>query len=51
MGNLPNPTHLVSPVRPWNSGHPPWCLRGPDCAGPNDLHLSRLLDRPYAATR
>lgn len=44
MGNLPNPPHLVSPVRPSNSGHPPWCLRGPDCAGPNDLHLSRLLD-------
>lgn len=30
MRNLPNPAH------------PPWCLRGPDCAGPNDLHLSRL---------
>ncbi|MEV4845560.1 hypothetical protein AB0K20_20400 [Micromonospora matsumotoense] len=44
MGNLPNPTHLVSPVRPSSSGHPPWCLRGPDCAGPNDLHVSRLLD-------
>ncbi|MFF5072889.1 hypothetical protein ACFY2R_17305 [Micromonospora olivasterospora] len=26
-----------------NTGHPPWCLRGPDCAGPNDLHLSRLV--------
>jgi hypothetical protein len=26
------------------SVHPPWCLRGPDCAGSNDLHMSRLLD-------
>ncbi|GIJ28622.1 hypothetical protein Vqi01_37840 [Micromonospora qiuiae] len=26
-----------------NSAHPPWCLRGPDCAGRNDLHLSRLI--------
>ncbi|MEU8263536.1 hypothetical protein AB0C02_23285 [Micromonospora sp. NPDC048999] len=26
-----------------NTAHPPWCLRGPDCAGPNDLHLSRLI--------
>ncbi len=25
-----------------NFAHPPWCLRGPDCAGSNDLHLSRL---------
>ncbi|MFF5174424.1 hypothetical protein ACFY3U_17535 [Micromonospora sp. NPDC000089] len=31
MSNLPN------------LGHPPWCLRGPDCAGSNDLHLSRLV--------
>ncbi|SCL35865.1 hypothetical protein GA0074692_4202 [Micromonospora pallida] len=31
MANLPSPDH------------PPWCLRGPDCAGPNDLHLSRLV--------
>ncbi|MFE9652925.1 hypothetical protein [Micromonospora sp. NPDC006431] len=31
MSNLPN------------SVHPPWCLRGPDCAGGNDLHLSRLV--------
>jgi hypothetical protein len=23
--------------------HPPWCLRGPDCASPGDLHLSRLV--------
>lgn len=30
MSNLPN------------SAHPPWCLRGPECAGSNDLHLSRL---------
>lgn len=30
MNNLPN------------SAHPPWCLRGVDCAGSNDLHLSRL---------
>lgn len=26
-----------------NSVHPPWCLRGPNCAGPHDLHLSRLV--------
>ncbi|MFI5833739.1 hypothetical protein ACIA5A_08685 [Micromonospora sp. NPDC051300] len=25
-----------------NIAHPPWCLRGPDCAGGNGLHLSRL---------
>ncbi|MEV0329244.1 hypothetical protein AB0H63_22770 [Micromonospora echinospora] len=31
MTNLPSPDH------------PPWCLRGPDCAGPGDLHLSRLV--------
>ncbi|WP_089156634.1 hypothetical protein [Micromonospora sp. NBS 11-29] len=30
MSNLPNV-------------HPPWCLRGPDCAGGNGLHLSRLV--------
>lgn len=24
-------------------GHPPWCLRGPDCVSPADLHLSRLV--------
>ncbi|TDC38123.1 hypothetical protein [Micromonospora sp. KC213] len=27
-----------------NDTHPHWCLRGPDCAGRNDLHLSRLVD-------
>jgi hypothetical protein len=26
-----------------NSAHPPWCLRGSDCDGANDLHLSRLV--------
>ncbi|WBB72796.1 hypothetical protein O7602_24330 [Micromonospora sp. WMMD1128] len=26
-----------------NIAHPPWCLRGPDCAGRNGLHLSRLV--------
>ncbi|PWU46578.1 hypothetical protein DLE60_08325 [Micromonospora globispora] len=31
MSNLPNAVH------------PPWCLRGPDCVGPNDLHRSRLI--------
>ncbi|WP_428961879.1 hypothetical protein [Micromonospora fluostatini] len=31
MRNLPNPAH------------PPWCLRGSDCAGRGDLHLSRLV--------
>ncbi|SCL19201.1 hypothetical protein GA0070624_1704 [Micromonospora rhizosphaerae] len=31
MSNLPN------------SVHPPWCPQGPACAGPNDLHLSRLI--------
>ncbi|MFE0589592.1 hypothetical protein [Micromonospora echinospora] len=31
MTNLPSPDH------------PPWCLRGPDCAASGDLHLSRLL--------
>ncbi|QLQ39307.1 hypothetical protein [Micromonospora robiginosa] len=25
-----------------NIAHPPWCLRGSDCADGNGLHLSRL---------
>nr|MDT0659200.1 hypothetical protein [Micromonospora sp. DSM 115978] len=31
MSNLPSPLH------------PPWCRRGPDCAGPGDLHLSSFV--------
>lgn len=31
MSNLPN------------SPHPPWCLRGPECLDPGELHLSRLV--------
>lgn len=30
MGNLSNPVH------------PSWCVRGEECAGRGDLHLSRL---------
>jgi len=31
VSNLPNPAH------------PAWCLRGPECAGAGDMHLSRLV--------
>jgi hypothetical protein len=26
-----------------NPAHPPWCLRGSDCASSGDLHVSRLV--------
>lgn len=26
-----------------NAAHPPWCLRNPDCAAANGLHLSRVV--------
>ncbi|GAB3808327.1 hypothetical protein [Micromonospora zhanjiangensis] len=31
MNNIPNPAH------------PPWCLRGPECASSGGLHLSALV--------